>query len=194
MPQVVGVWSYVLLGVFVLLEGPLATLAGAVAASAGIMKPGWVFFAASAGNLTADVLWYTLGYFGKLEWITRYGKWAGIKPEQVVRLEGEINQHAPRLLLLAKLTMGFVVPALVATGMARVPLRRWFYALLTGETIWTGTLVLLGFYFGRYVQTLENGVELFIVVGSVAFVAILIFYGVRTRRQAKKKLENQNRG
>lgn len=186
--QLVGVWSYILLGIFVLLEGPLATLAGAVAASAGLMKPGWVFFAASVGNLSADILWYSLGYLGKTRWITSYGKWVGIKPEQVEQLEGEIQQHAPKLLLLAKLTMGFVVPALVATGMARVPLRRWFYALITGETIWTGTLVLLGYFFGRYVQTIENGIEAVIIIGSVAFIAILIFYGIRTRRQRKKNL------
>ena len=186
--HVVGAWSYILLGIFVMLEGPLATLAGAVAASAGLMKPGWVFCAASVGNLTADVLWYSLGYFGKTGWILRYSKWTKITPEQVVRLEGEIHHHAPRLLLLAKLTMGFIIPALIATGMARVPLRRWFYALITGETIWTGTLVVLGYYFGRYVQTLENGIEATILVGSLIFTAILIFYGIRTRRQLNKKL------
>ena len=186
--NVVGAWSYILLGIFVMLEGPLATLAGAVAASAGLMKPGWVFCAASVGNLSADVLWYSLGYFGKTDWILRYSKWTRITPEQVVRLEGEIHHHAPRLLLLAKLTMGFIIPALIATGMARVPLRRWFYALITGETIWTGTLVVLGYYFGRYVQTLENGIEATILVGSLIFAAILIFYGIRTRRQLNKKL------
>lgn len=186
--NVVGAWSYILLGIFVMLEGPLATLAGAVAASAGLMKPGWVFCAASVGNLSADVLWYSLGYFGKTDWILRYSKWTKITPEQVVRLEGEIHHHAPRLLLLAKLTMGFIIPALIATGMARVPLRRWFYALITGETIWTGTLVVLGYYFGRYVQTLENGIEVTTLVGSLIFAAILIFYGIRTRRQLNKKL------
>jgi membrane protein DedA with SNARE-associated domain len=184
--QTLGPWAYVLLGLFVMFEGPLATLAGAVAASSGFMHPGWVFFAASAGNLSADFLWFSLGYFGKTDWLIRYGRWVGIKPEHIVRIEGEINRYAPHLLLLAKLTMGFIVPTLVATGMARVPLRRWFPSLAVGETIWTGTLVVLGFFFGRYVQTLENGIETVVWIGSLVFIAIIAFYGIRTLRQMKK--------
>lgn len=185
--QAVGLWAYLLLGLFVMFEGPLATLAGAVAASSGFLNPGWVFLAAALGNLSADLVWYFLGYFGKTAWLTRYGRWVGVKPEHIVRMEGEINLHAPRLLLLAKLTMGFVVPTLIATGMARVPFRRWFYFLITGETIWTGTLVLLGFFFGHYVQKLEHGIEVAAVAGSFLFIAIIILYGIRTSRQLKKK-------
>lgn len=186
-PQNLGLWAYFLLGLVVMVEGPIATLAGAVAASSGILKPGWVFFAASAGNLMADVLWYFLGYVGNTSWLTRYGRWVGLKPEHVARMQTEITDHAPRLLLLAKLTMGFVIPTLVATGMARVPLRRWVKSLIVGETIWTGVLVLLGLAFGQYVQTIENGMQAFIVVSSGVFLAIISIYLLRKRQGRSAK-------
>ncbi len=37
--QDLGLWAYFLLAIMVLVEGPIATLAGAIAASSGLMKP-----------------------------------------------------------------------------------------------------------------------------------------------------------
>ena len=66
-----GYWSYVILAILVLIEGPVATLLAAAAASAGLMRPTLVFVSAAIGNLTADTLWWLLGYAGKTEWIHR---------------------------------------------------------------------------------------------------------------------------
>ncbi len=181
-----GLWAYFFLAVFVMVEGPLATLAGAVAASAGLMKPFWVFASAALGNLTADSLWYGLGYLGKTGWLVRYGRWFGLKPEQVSRLEKDIHLHAPKILFIAKLTLGFSIPTLIATGMARVPLRRWLGFLVLAETLWTGTLVVLGYHFGRYLQTLEKGVQIAALVGSLIFVGLLIAYLSRFRRHLEQ--------
>jgi membrane protein DedA with SNARE-associated domain len=182
--QPVGVWAYVLLAFVVILEGPVATLAGAVAASAGVMDPWWVFFAASFGNICSDSLWYGLGYLGKIDWLLRHGRWFKLKPEQIENLEKDIQDHAPKLLFLAKLTLGFSIPTLLATGMARVPIRRWFWVLIVAETIWTGTLVVLGYHFGRYLRTLEWGLQIVAVSGSLAFVAVIFFYISRLRRRS----------
>ncbi len=47
-----GYWTYIVLGLLVLIEGPIATLLGAAAASAGLMRPWAVFLAAAIGNLS----------------------------------------------------------------------------------------------------------------------------------------------
>jgi len=39
LPQL-GIWTYILLAALVAVEGPIATLLGAAATSAGLMKPG----------------------------------------------------------------------------------------------------------------------------------------------------------
>ena len=77
--QPFGIWAYFLLALVVILEGPVATLAGAVAASAGLMDSYGVFFAASLGNLTSDTLWYWLGYIGKTDWLLRHERIFGLK-------------------------------------------------------------------------------------------------------------------
>jgi membrane protein DedA with SNARE-associated domain len=182
--QDLGVWAYFLLAVLVMVEGPVATLAGAIAASAGFMSPGWVFVSASAGNLLADGLWYTLGYMGKIEWLERYGRWMGVKQVLINQVMGDIRTHAAKLLFLAKLTLGFTIPTLVAAGLVRVPLRRWLPSLLLAETLWTGVLVFLGYHFGRYVQTLERGMEMAALVGGLLFIGFILYYLARLRRRS----------
>lgn len=186
LPQDLGLWAYLLLGLMVMVEGPVATLAGAVAASAGIMKPVWVFVSAATANLLSDVLWYTVGYLGRMEWIHRYGGYLGLREDFIRRFMHDIQRHAAKLLFVAKLTLGFTIPSLVATGLARVPMRRWLWSLALGETIWTGTLVFLGFRFGKYVQRLERGVEIIALMGALLFVVFLFFYLTHLRRRSAK--------
>jgi membrane protein DedA with SNARE-associated domain len=178
-----GTWAYILLAFLVLVEGPIATLAGAVAAAAGLMNPVGVFAAATTGNLLADSLWYTVGYLGKLEWLERYGGWVGVRRSHVHRFRLDIQQNAGRLVFFAKLTLGFIVPVLVATGLSRVPLRRWAPGLIGAEIVWTGLLVFLGFHFGNFVQTLERGVEWVVLVSTLTCVALLIVYLSRLRKR-----------
>jgi membrane protein DedA with SNARE-associated domain len=185
--QNLGLWAYLLLALLVMVEGPVATLAGAVAASSGFLSPEGVFLAAASGNLFADSLWYSLGYLGKIEWLERYGRWVGVNKAMLTRLTKDIENHAAKVLFIAKLTLGFSIPTLVATGLAKVPMRRWFPWLLFGETIWTGALVLLGYHLGRYVQKLERGIEFVAIAGILLSVAFLVFYVGKLRKAGSKK-------
>jgi len=185
--QPLGGWSYILLALLVAIEGPLTTLAGAVAASAGLLNPILVFVSASIGNLTADTLWYSVGYLGKTEWLVRYGSWFGIKEKLIERLQKDIQTHIHKILFVAKLTLGFVVPTLIAAGLARVPMKRWFGILFTAECIWTGALVLAGYYFGTLTQSIETHLRWISIGGTAIFLALVIIY--LTHR--KSNLENE---
>jgi len=182
LPQL-GAWTYVLLAVLVAVEGPIATLLGAVAASAGLMKPGWVFTAAAIGNLTADSLWYMLGYLGKVDWLLHFGKKLGIHADILSKLETEMHKHAARILFVAKLTLSMMIPALVAAGLVKAPWRRWFPAIFTGEMLWTGSLLLIGFYTTEAIKRVEMSVEYAALAGAFIFVMFMIIVGRRIVKQ-----------
>jgi membrane protein DedA with SNARE-associated domain len=178
-----GFWTYIILGLLVLVEGPIATLLGAAAASAGLMRPLGVFASAAIGNLTADSLWYTLGYLGKTRWIRQFGQRFGIRESLVNHLEQQMIEHATRVLFLAKLTLSFVIPSLIAAGLLRIPWRRWFPALIAAETLWTGSLVLIGFYTTEAIKRVQAWVQYTALSVSIIFVIILIIEGRRLIRQ-----------
>ena len=172
-----GYWNYILLAMLVAIEGPVATLLGAVAASAGLLRPTLVFLFAAIGNLTADSLWYFLGYMGRIEWLFRGGKRFGVKREYLERLTRGMKKHTVKILFFAKLSVSFVIPALIAAGLVKAPWRRWFPALLGAETLWTGSLVLIGFYTTEALKRVERGIEYFIIAGSILFLGMLFWLG-----------------
>ena len=175
---------YCILGVLAMAEGPLATLLGGAATSSGLLLPLPVFLAVVLGNLTADMGWYSLGRFCKLEWLTRLSPRLGVDPQRIDRLENSVKKYAPRMLFLAKLTVGLPVPTLIATGLSRVPVHRWVGMLVLGELIKSSALVLVGFLFAQAVQQATSFVQLIMV----AFTAVLIlagFFWYRRRKHAK---------
>ena len=183
-----GIWTYFLLVFLVAIEGPIATLIGAAAASAGLMRLGWVFIAASTGNLAADTLWYTLGYLGKIDIILRIGQKLGLSRELLERLQKGMQEHTIRILFIAKLTVSFVIPSLIAAGLVKAPWRRWFPAIFAGELIWTGSLLLLGFYTTEAIKRVEKGVEYLALGGGLIFIIFLIFMGRRLIQKRYQKI------
>jgi membrane protein DedA with SNARE-associated domain len=168
-----GGWSYVLLAVLVATEGPLSTLVGASASAAGLLDLRLVFVATVVGNIVGDCLWYSLGYMGKMNWLFEHGRWLGIRPRHVERLEREMQAHATKLIVFAKIAYGLIVPTLVAAGMARVPWRKWFPTVFIVETLWSILLVWVGYHATAFIQDFEQGlhaVGVALLVGGAAFV------------------------
>lgn len=174
-----GYWTYLILFVMVAIEGPISVLLAAAAASAGLMRPLPVFLTAAAGNLTADTLWYLLGYLGKTEWIYHLGGRVGVRPSLVEHLKHNMIKHATRVMFLAKLTVSFVIPALITAGLLRVPMRRWFPYFVISEALWTGTLVVIGFYTTESIKRVQQGFEYAALGVSVAFVIVMFLLGRR---------------
>jgi membrane protein DedA with SNARE-associated domain len=182
-PPALAFLPYCILGLLAMTEGPIATLMGGAATSSGLLLPLPVYFSVVLGNLTADMGWYGLGRFSKLEWITRLCQRLGIDPDRIERMERGIQRHAPRLLFLAKLTVGFPIPTLVATGLSRVPVRRWVGMLILGELIKSAVLVSAGYLYGQAIQQASTGVQVILwSVTGVMCVSGLIWFKRRHKK------------
>jgi membrane protein DedA with SNARE-associated domain len=186
-----GVWSYFILAFLVGIEGPIATLLGAVAASAGLLHPILVFIAAAIGNLAADTAWYALGLLGKMEWLLRFGKRLKINPDNIYHLENQLREHAPVILFVSKLTVSPMIPALIATGLIKYPWRRWFPYVMAGEVIWTGSLVTIGYFGFAAIKNVQLGIEHAILISSVLFIGLILYLG---RRFLKTAFQNNDAG
>jgi hypothetical protein len=79
-----------------------------------------------------------------------------------------------------------MIPALIAAGLVKAPWKRWFPAIFSGEMLWTGSLILIGYYATEAIKRVEMGVEYAALGASVIFVLFLIFVG---RRIVKKRYE-----
>lgn len=174
LPQL-GPWNYIILAILIVWQGPVATLLGGAAASAGFLRPSMVFLVGVIGNLTADVIWYSVGRKGNVERLFENGRF-GSQRNHFAKLKFGMRQNATKILLLAKLSAGFAVLALVAAGITRLRWRQWFPIVFIGETIWTGTLVLIGYYATEAIKQIQHGLHLLLAGTTfVAIVAIIWF-------------------
>jgi membrane protein DedA with SNARE-associated domain len=182
-----GYWTYLVISVLVAFEGPVTTLVAAAAASAGLLHPLLVFIFAAAGNLTSDSLWYSLGRAGKIDRLSRLGHKFSITPEMLAWLKKSMNRHAMKIMFVAKLTMSFMIPTLITAGLSKVPWRRWFPAVFAGEIIWTGLLVLIGYYATEAIKRVEQDIEYLTIGLSVLFILFILWM---SRRLLQKYLKN----
>ncbi len=173
-----GPWTYFLIAVLVAFEGPVTTLVAAAAASAGLLNPVLVFFFAATGNLTSDVLWYSLGRAGKIERLKRFAQKPGIKPEMLDWLQRNMINHARQIMFLAKLTMSFMIPTLIIAGLSKVPWRRWLPPDMAGEVLWTGSLLLIGYFATEAIKRVERGIE-YLTIGVTVAALLAILWLVR---------------
>jgi membrane-associated protein len=187
-----GWGSYLLLALLIVVEGPVATLLGAAAASVGFMRLHLVFAAAVAGNVVADVLWYLLGYAGKVEWLLRYGRRFGLRRTDLDRVQRDMQNHSPKVLLIAKLTNVLVVPTLVATGLARVSWRRWFPVTVIGTLITSGALTVIGYYTTEVAKQMRHGLQYLAFASPIIFVLVTLWLISHVVRQHKKREASGN--
>jgi membrane protein DedA with SNARE-associated domain len=179
----VGRWNYLFLAILVTIEGPIATLLGAAAASAGLMRLWGVFLAAAVGNISADALWYFLGYTGKHIPSSRLARWVGLRQDTVDRLTDALHSHGLKILLLAKLTAALMIPTLIASGLTRLPWKRVFPVLFLGEMIWTGTLITIGYFATEAIKNVERAVGYGIAGAAFLFLIFVIWQGRRILMQ-----------
>jgi len=171
-----GIWSYFLLMVLIIIQGPISTMLGGAAASVGLLSPVGVFCVAVVGNLGADAFWYSMGYSSKIVW-----SWPFLRRYRIVVdfLTKEMHRHTIKVLLMGKLSVGMAVPAVIAAGIAQIPWRRFFPIVMVGELVWTGSFLLIGYYGTESLKGSEGAVVWFGVFVSVVFLGVAAVYLLR---------------
>lgn len=170
-----GYWNYFILSFLIVLNGPAATLLGGAAAAAGLLRPQYVFLAGIIGNLFADIFWYNIGARGKTDWILKRGHRLGVRQKHLDKLSDAMEQHAVKVLLMAKISVGLAVPTLLVAGITKVPWKKWFPIVFVGEAVWTGLLVLIGFYATEAIKQVEHGLEAFALTITFLFLVMLFW-------------------
>ncbi len=175
-PSSSHLWLYGVITLLVMVEGPISILLAAGASSAGFLNPLPVFIAATVGNLIADALWYSLGYVGKIDWLLRRRGWFGVDAEKLDLFRQVIHQQAVKLLIFAKLTNGLIVPVLIATGLARVPWRKWFPIIFVTNLLTSLVMVVLGYYMASSLLRVQEGLRYAAFAATLFFLLAASFY------------------
>lgn len=186
-PITASILPYLAMVLTNLLEGLFRTLEGGFTVFGMYLRPIPTFAAVVTGNLVADMAWYSLGRYSKLDWIKRLGPRFGVNLQIIDEMELEIQKHAPRFLFLAKLTIGLPVPSLIATGLSKVPVRRWIGMLLLAELIRTSVFISLIFLYASAIERASNEMQVILLTMTGIVVISGMFWWKKRHRNKFQK-------
>jgi membrane protein DedA with SNARE-associated domain len=172
---------YGLIVILSIIEGPiLSIILGA------IWKLGYVHFlpayiALMAGDVIGDTAFYFIGYHYGHRFIRRFGRYLSITEPAVEKVTEIFHRHDAKILIISKLTngLGFSIVTLITAGIVRIPYWRFLTMNLIGQVVWTGLLMVVGYYFGTAYTAIDS------VIGKISLVvgAILLILAVNGYRK-----------
>jgi membrane protein DedA with SNARE-associated domain len=176
-----GTWNYLLVGGFIMLQGRVSALLGGAVAAAGYMNLGLIIMVALVARVIVDVFWYRVGATG---YIDRIGGRFGAYERVAERVHEGIHARPVRFVVMAKITNGLAVPAVVAAGSVGLPMRRWLPFSFAIEILYTVPLLLAGYFATDALAQIEGGMTyVFGAVGLIVLLGIILMV-IKSRRPA----------
>lgn len=185
-------WYYVVLATLSVIQGPIAIVIGAAASTTGIINPLGIFIAVTIGNTAADILWFMIGKLGKADWILKI-RWLRLKSTTLNQIQSNLNDQAPKIVTLAKLSSVFVLPVMIAAGLIRLPWKRWFPTLFVIEIIKNIVLILAGYYSVVTISQVQKGLTVVIILVTILSIVLPWWYFKKTfHLDADNEVVDQN--
>ena len=187
----VSTYRYAILFPLALVEGPVIMTVSGVFLKLGYFTFWPLYFVLMAGDLTADILCYAVGYYGGHPLVHRYGKYFSISDALLTKTETAFHRHQNKILFISKITMGlgFALVILITAGVMRIPFKKYLVFNALGQTVWTALLIGIGYFFGSVVVLVNEGLRLATGVAFAAIIAALL-YGVN-RYLRQRDLQNK---
>jgi membrane-associated protein len=159
-------------------EGPIVMMVAGFLIRLGFFDFWPIYLIMIAGDLTGDIIWYTVGRHGGRPLIERYGHWLNISPENIERAQEFFHEHQTKILFISKLTtgFGFAIATLIAAGASRVPFKKYITINFFGEFIWAGFLFAIGYFFGNLYVYVNKSLRWGFIIGLIV-IAMLVVWG-----------------
>jgi membrane-associated protein len=168
-------------------EGPIVSILAGFLCSLGYAHLYFLLPIIVAGDLTGDCLWYAAGRWGRRGFGGRWGKFFGVTPERLLRIERHFEKHSGKTLVLGKLTHAVGSLVLVGAGVARVRPRRFLVYNLVATVPKSLALLLVGYFFGRAYGQAASVLN-YVAIGTAGLTALGIVAYVVPRRFARQFL------
>ena len=159
-------------------EGPIITVIAGFFASLGYLNFWFAYIIIVIGDLAGDAVHYSFGRWGGRKFINRWGKYLGAGPGQIETIKKQFDKRGDKLLFIGKMSHGIGGAFLIAAGLIKMPFDKFIFANMLATLIKSLVLLLLGFYFGHALTTINNYLEKFsfISIGAAIFAFLIYFF------------------
>lgn len=130
------------------IEGPIVTTAAAFASALGFFHVFVVFTLSILANIAADIIYYSIGYWGRLTLIEKYGKKFGFGGKKVKRIEKLLRKNPFATVSAIKMTPGLSTFGLIVVGASKLPFKKFIEMNLYIALPMALFFVVVGYYAG----------------------------------------------
>jgi membrane protein DedA with SNARE-associated domain len=159
-------------GVGIPLPGETALITGAALAARGHLSLVWVIIAAAAGVSAGGCGGYWIGKTGGRAIVVRYGKWIGIKAQELDYAQRFFQRHGALAVLVGRFLPVIRILTGLAAGITQMPFGRFVVVNMIAGVLWSSLFGVLGYESSRNMFRLEHQYGRMVVVGLVVLAAI----------------------
>ncbi|MEI7890409.1 MAG: VTT domain-containing protein [bacterium] len=169
--------GYALMFLAMCIEGPTVTAAATFAATLGFFNPVVVLILSLLGDIIPDSVYYGLGRWKGLGFVSRFGHKFGLTKSRMEHLRKGIHLHGGKTVAILKYTPVLSTPGLMLVGALKMKWWKYFCFVLLVTFQKTLTFMVLGYFFGRVYDIgkyIKYGalVPFFIIVAYFSFAFI----------------------
>jgi membrane protein DedA with SNARE-associated domain len=173
------------IGVPVPVPGDLLMIVAGARAAAGKFPLWAVLVAAIVAGVIGAYIQYLVARGPGRSFIYKYGKYAGLTPARLDKATGAIQGRGWVSVALARALPGLRIGAIVACGLAAVPMSTFAVGLLAGTVLFVGFHTLLGYVAGPGISSIFDNLNLplwpFLV--ALALIGIVGWIWIRSRKK-----------
>jgi membrane protein DedA with SNARE-associated domain len=168
--------------------GETVLIAGAIYAGAGrlnVVAVGLVGFLAA---VFGDNVGYAIGRFGGRALVLRWGRYVFITEERLFTAESFFHRHGGKIIVVARFVEGLRQANGIIAGIARMHWLRFVAFNALGAALWVGTWVSVGYFAGKHITTIYNGISRYSLYALIAVAAALaVWIGLRVRAARRRR-------
>lgn len=171
------------------LPGETILLAAGFFASEGHFSLLAVIALGTTGAILGDNTGYLIGRHAGRPFLDRYGHFLFLSSTKMAGLEAFFARHGAKTILIARFISGLRVFAAIFAGISQMHWRTFFLYNAVGAVLWSGTISLVGYFFGQSWSLLERwmGRAGLFVIGTVV-IGFLLLTLLRHARRIKEAL------
>jgi membrane protein DedA with SNARE-associated domain len=146
---------------------------------------------AAAGAVLGDNAGYYIGHKIGRATLERYGRYGGFTHARIAHMDKFFAGHGDKTILVARFITGLRVFAALLAGSSRMHWRTFALYNMMGALLWSFTITLAGYFFGRSWELLERWVKgAGMIALGIAVVVVITMIVLRRRKQrAEEALE-----
>jgi membrane protein DedA with SNARE-associated domain len=177
----IGHWvvgnGYALLFIAMLIEGPFVTAAAAFAAALGFLNVYAVFTLSLFGNLIPDAVYYAIGFWGREQFVDKYGNYFGATKKNIARLEKMLEKHSGKSLITIKLVPLLSTPGLIVAGIMKMNLKKYIFWSIAITVPISLFYLLIGYYSGAAYDQIVRYANIggYLIVAAIIIISLIIY-------------------